>query len=61
MSIKSAISKSEPAKTAARTNAEIGRDYCNKLFAIEAELSELPPQERQMKRLELEKPVLEAF
>ena len=43
------------------TNAEIGRDYCNKLFSIEESLKELSPEERKSKRLELEKPVLEAF
>ena len=43
------------------TTAEIGRDYCNQLFEIEANLKNLPPNERKIKRLELEKPVLEAF
>ena len=49
------------AKGAPKTNAQIGRDYCDKLFRIEGELADLSPQERQLKRLELEKPVLEAF
>jgi len=35
--------------------------YCNKLFEIEKELSSLEPDERKIKRLEQEKPVLEAF
>lgn len=43
------------------TSAEIGRQYCDKLFAIEDSLKELSPEERFCKRLELEKPVLEAF
>lgn len=43
------------------TPAEIGRDYCNRLFKIEETLSGLTPDERYLKRLELEKPVLEAF
>ncbi len=43
------------------TNAEIGRDYCNRLFKIEEELSELSLEERYIKRLELEKPILDAF
>lgn len=43
------------------TPAEIGRDYCNRLFKIEETLSGLAPDERYLKRLELEKPVLEAF
>ena len=48
-------------KDAPPTNAEIGRDYCNNLFRIEQDLSDLTPEERYHKRLELEKPVLEAF
>lgn len=43
------------------TNAEIGRDYCDQLFMIERDLKDLSPEERRIKRLELEKPVLEAF
>lgn len=43
------------------TAAETGRDYCNRLFKLEDELKDLTPGERKLKRLELEKPVLEAF
>ena len=43
------------------TNAEIGRDYCDRLFAIEDELKDLSPEDRYTQRLEREKPVLEAF
>lgn len=43
------------------TNAEIGRDYCNQLFRVEESLKDLSPEERFCKRLELEKPILEAF
>lgn len=43
------------------TNAEIGRDYCNQLFEVERTLAELSTEERFCKRLELEKPILEAF
>ncbi len=43
------------------SNGELGRDYCNQLFAIEKDLAELNPEERKIKRLELGKPVLEAF
>ena len=43
------------------TNAEIGRNYCDQLFMIERDLKDLSPAERKIKRLELEKPVLEAF
>ena len=46
---------------ASRTSAEIGRDYCDQLFHIEKELKDLSPEERKLKRLELEKPVLDAF
>ncbi len=41
--------------------AEIGRDYCNQLFVVERDLKTLSPEERKSKRLELEKPILEAF
>ena len=47
--------------TEALTNAEIGRNYCDQLFMIERDLKGLSPEERKIKRLELEKPVLEAF
>ena len=49
------------AKEASLTSAEIGRDYCNRLFEIEKSLKDLSPKERYHKRLDLEKPVLEAF
>jgi len=39
------------------TSAEIGRQYCDKLFAIEDSLKGLTSEERKVKRLELEKPV----
>jgi len=41
--------------------ADTGRDYCNQLFKIEEKLSDLKSEDRKIKRLELEKPVLEAF
>ena len=43
------------------TDAETGRDYCNRLFKIEEDLAELSPEDRYLQRLELEKPVLKAF
>lgn len=43
------------------TTAETGRNYCDKLFHIEDQLKELSAGERYKKRLELEKPILEAF
>lgn len=48
-------------RDASLTSAETGRDYCNRLFKIEDRLKDLSPDERFHKRLELEKPVLEAF
>ena len=38
-----------------------GEAYCTKLFNIEESLVELPPEERYAKRLELEKPILDAM
>jgi hypothetical protein len=46
---------------APRTNAEIGRDYCNQLFHIKEGLQSLSTEERYTKRLELERPILDAF
>ncbi len=51
----------KPSQNGELSNGEIGRDYCNKLFSIEKSLAELDPEERKIKRLELEKSVLEAF
>ena len=48
-------------KNAPRTPAEIGRDYCDQLFHLEEQMKHLTPEDRYTKRLELEKPVLEAF
>lgn len=44
-----------------KTIAMEGRDYCNKLFLIERQFVDLTASERYLKRLELSKPVLEAF
>lgn len=41
--------------------AEVGVLFCNKLFKLEEEFAELPPEERKTKRLEQSKPVLDAF
>ena len=43
------------------SSAIIGQQYCGKLFAIEGKLAGLSPEERYLKRLELEKPVLDAL
>lgn len=53
-----------PAKKEAgtpRTQAEIGRDFCDELFHIEKTLKDLSPEERYLERLKLERPVLDAF
>ncbi|MGI6226322.1 MAG: IS66 family transposase [Peptococcales bacterium] len=44
-----------------RTNANEGLEFCNQLFKIERDLKDLTPEERYEKRIELSKPVLEAF
>ena len=41
--------------------AKTARDFCDKLFAIEAELDSLTSEERFNKRLMQERPVFEAF
>ena len=43
------------------TPAEEGALYCNKLFELERDFKTLESKERYIKRLELSKPVLEAF
>lgn len=43
------------------SSALIGQHYCSQLFTIEEKLAELNPEERYIKRLELEKPVLDAL
>ena len=41
--------------------AEIGKGYCDQLFKLEKEFAEFSYEERRNKRLEKEKPILEAF
>ncbi|WP_050792237.1 IS66 family transposase [Ruminococcus albus] len=41
--------------------AKTARNYCDKLFSIEAELDSLTGEERYNKRLTQKKPVFEAF
>jgi len=43
------------------SEAYTGYAYCNQLFQIEKGLKDLEPEERQKKRHELERPVLDAF
>lgn len=48
-------------KRSTGTAAAVGQAYCRKLFEIERSLSGLTPEKRYTKRLELEKPVLDAL
>jgi hypothetical protein len=43
------------------SNALRAKRYCDRLFSLEREFSELKPQERYEKRLEMSKPVLDEF
>ncbi len=43
------------------SQAAVGVDYCNKLFALERDFAELSPEERYAERLKQSKPVLDAF
>lgn len=49
------------ASEATGSYAQQGIAWCNKLFSIEKDLADMSPEDRYNKRLELEKPVLEAF
>ena len=48
-------------KTIEGTNAAEGLGYCNELFRIERELSELPATQRHEERQKQSKPVLDAY
>ena len=43
------------------SQAAVGECYCSKLFHIEQQLAALTPEQRYSKRLEQEKPVLDAL
>lgn len=43
------------------TPAEIGYEYCNRLFELEREFKDLDAETKKAKRLEYESPVLKAF
>jgi hypothetical protein len=45
----------------AGTNALRGKRYCDRLIDIERGLAGLTPDERYLRRLELEKPVLDEY
>ena len=48
-------------KSPTTTVAGEGLAFCNQLFAIERDLHDLTPEERHTKRLEISRPVLDAF
>lgn len=48
-------------KSPEATLPKAGLAYCNRLFDWERKFKELSPEERKTKRLEKEKPVLDAF
>ena len=50
-----------PRKKRQGSPAAVGECYCTKLFQLEETLSELTAEERYNKRLELEKPILDAL
>jgi transposase len=51
----------EPAQKKTNTHERIGLEFCNRLYAIEADLKDASPEERKAARLERSKPVLAAF
>ena len=53
--------KSLPKKDQPDSTALQGQAYCNKLFSMERELQELPPEERYTQRLKRSKPVMDAL
>ncbi len=53
--------KKTAAKTKTITSAEIGLNFCNRLFYIESQLKEMDASERKAKREELEVPVWNEF
>lgn len=53
--------KATPKKEQANSGALTGKLYCDRLFAIERDLAQLPSDTRHKERLEQAKPVLDAF
>ena len=54
--VKSLPKQDQPTATALQ-----GQAYCSKLFSIEQELAELPPEQRYTQRLERSKPAMDAL
>lgn len=46
---------------AEKSDAQIGRDFCDKLFYIESQFENMTPAERKEERIRQEKPLLEAY
>jgi transposase len=53
--------KSAPADACVEIPAQVGLEYCNRLFALEREYEKLTPKERYEKRIERSKPLVEEF
>jgi transposase len=53
--------KGMPKKDQANSTAMIGKQFCDKLFALEHDFGELTAEERFQKRQELSKPIFEEF
>jgi hypothetical protein len=53
--------KSVPPEARVGIPAQVGLDYCNRLFALEREYEKLSPEERYEKRIERSKPLVEEF
>jgi transposase len=53
--------KSVPKQDRQNSSALIGKQYCDKLFTIEKQLSAISPEDRKQKRLEQAQPVLDEF
>ncbi len=53
--------KAAPPEHRKDSNAEKGLEYCNRLFQLERDFAELPPEERHKQRQELSIPLAEEF
>lgn len=53
--------KSIPEQSREGSLALIGKRYCDRLFELERNFADLPPEERFEKRLEISKPLMEEF
>jgi len=51
----------QSAEGSPKSNAEIGVEFCDRLFNVESILKDMSPENRYTKRLELERPILDEF